>query len=118
MDDIYERFEELLKMRGVTTYQVSQATGIATSTFSNWKKGKYTPKRPKLKLIADFFGISVDYFIMGREVEDDFKEGNDHLIAQIRCDVELSRVLPKYFELSENKKKHIIELIDYLSEDL
>lgn len=58
---MYERFEKLCEMKGVTAYKVSQATGIATSTLTSWKKGGYTPKLSKLQKIADYFGISVDY---------------------------------------------------------
>ena len=35
---MYEVFEKLLQKFGVTTYQVSKATGISQSTFSNWKQ--------------------------------------------------------------------------------
>ena len=34
---MYEVFEILLQKFNVTTYQVSKATGISQSTFSNWK---------------------------------------------------------------------------------
>lgn len=60
---MYEVFEELLKKNGKTAYEVSKATGIATSTMTEWKKGTYTPKIDKLKLIADYFGVPVTVFI-------------------------------------------------------
>lgn len=60
---MYERFEKLLIEHGVTPYQVSVATGVATSTLTNWKQGKYTPKVDKLMLIAKFFDVSIEYFI-------------------------------------------------------
>lgn len=34
---MYDVFEQLLQKFGVTTYQVSKATGIPQSTLSNWK---------------------------------------------------------------------------------
>ena len=58
---MYEIFENLLKQYGVTAYRVGKETGIPPSTFSDWKKGKSKPKNEKLKKIADYFGVSVEY---------------------------------------------------------
>ena len=59
---MYERFEALLKKYGMTPYRVARETGINTATLTSWKQGKYTPKIDKLKKIADFFGVPIDYF--------------------------------------------------------
>lgn len=62
---MYEKFDQLLKDRGVTPYVVASATGIAQSTLSDWKNGKSTPKLDKVIKIADYFGVPVTYFIEG-----------------------------------------------------
>ena len=59
---MYEKFQELLDKYGKTAAQVSKETGVASSTLSEWKKGKYTPKLDKLQKIADFFNVPIDYF--------------------------------------------------------
>lgn len=59
----YEAYSAIRDEKGVTDYQVSKATGVATATISEWKKGTYTPKIDKLKKIADYFGVSIDTFI-------------------------------------------------------
>lgn len=64
---MYSLFEKLCSEKGVTPYRVCKGTGISTSTLSNWKAGRYTPKQDKLKKIADFLGVSVDYLITGEE---------------------------------------------------
>lgn len=58
---MYRVFERLTKARGISPYYVSKETGVALSTLSSWKSGRYRPKDDKLKLIADFFGVTVDY---------------------------------------------------------
>lgn len=63
---MYEIFEALLRERGVTAYQVSKATGISTGSLSDWKNGRSSPKIDKLKKIASYFGVSVDY-LLGQE---------------------------------------------------
>ena len=57
----YSTFDKLLKMNKTTVYKVSKATGIASSTLSDWKRGVSVPKMDKMKLIAEFFGVSLDY---------------------------------------------------------
>lgn len=69
----YKTFEGLLKMHNLTVYRVSKETGIAQSTFSDWKSGRSTPKTDKLKKIADFFDVSVSYLLGGEE--DMFSDG-------------------------------------------
>ncbi|MBR6513506.1 MAG: helix-turn-helix domain-containing protein [Clostridia bacterium] len=66
---MYEIFVELLQRNNVTAYQVCKATGIAPATVSDWKNGKSTPKQDKLKKIADYFGVSLDYLTTGKESE-------------------------------------------------
>lgn len=63
---MYELFEKLLEERGITAYRVAKDTEIGTPTFTNWKQGKYMPKRDKLQKIADYFGVTIEY-LMGEE---------------------------------------------------
>lgn len=59
---MYEKFAELIKERGVTTYQVSKATGIPTASFTGWKQGKYNLKPDKIQKIAAFLNVDPNYF--------------------------------------------------------
>lgn len=57
----YDKFQKLCEVKGVKPSEVSRATGVATATLSSWKSGKYTPGIDKLKKIADYFDVSVEY---------------------------------------------------------
>lgn len=70
---MYEIFQELLSRDGVKPYDVSKATGISTSTLTDWKMGRSTPKQGKLQKIADYFGVSVEYLITGKEEDSEQK---------------------------------------------
>lgn len=65
---MYERFLELLNKHQTTAYQVAKATGISQNTFSDWKKGRSTPKIDKMQKIADYFGVTTDY-LLGKPVQ-------------------------------------------------
>lgn len=60
---MYEKFEQLVKERGITAYRVAKDIGLAPTVFSDWKSGKSKPKIDKLKKIADYFGVSIEYFL-------------------------------------------------------
>lgn len=60
---MYERFAELLEKTGKTAYQVSKDTGLTSTLFSEWKHGKSNPKVDKLKILADYFGVSIEFFL-------------------------------------------------------
>ena len=66
---MYSIFEELLQKYGVSTYKVSKDTGIAQSVFSSWKTGISTPKQDKMQKIADYFNVSLEYLMTGKEKE-------------------------------------------------
>lgn len=64
---MYEIFEQLLQKYGISAYKVSKDTGITQSTLSDWKRGRSTPKSENMKKIADYFGVSIDYLMTGKE---------------------------------------------------
>ena len=60
---MYERFAKLLEERNLTAYKVSNDTGIATATLTEWKNGTYKPKVDKLMVLAKYFGVPLEYFL-------------------------------------------------------
>ena len=62
-EKVYEKFAELLAKNNKTAYQVSKDTGVSTATLSNWKHDNYRPKVDKLKVLADYFNVPIEYFL-------------------------------------------------------
>jgi len=62
---VYEKYVVLRNKKGVTDYRVSLDTGITKSTFTDWKTGRSKPKVEKLKILADYFGCTVDELLEG-----------------------------------------------------
>lgn len=60
---MYEKILELLEKNNETSYQVSKKIGISQTAFSNWKAGRSEPNVYNLKKLADYFGVSIEYFI-------------------------------------------------------
>ena len=61
MSNTYELFSKIIESKGLTPYRVAKDTGLTTVLFTDWKKGKSKPKYDKLKVIADYLGVSVEY---------------------------------------------------------
>ena len=62
---MYKKFVELLQRSNKTSYQVAKDTGITQATLSDWKRGKSKPKVDKLLILADYFGVDINYFLWG-----------------------------------------------------
>lgn len=67
---MYEVFEQLLQKYGVTPYKVSKSTGVTQASLSKWKTGESVPSSKTLQKVADFFGVTVDYLMTGKEPEE------------------------------------------------
>lgn len=70
---MYDIFEKLCETNKVTPYRVCKETGITTATISNWKAGRYIPKQDKMQKIADYFGVTLDYLLTGKEFDGNMK---------------------------------------------
>lgn len=56
----YEEYCKIRDSKGLRDGDVAKIAGIQASTFSEWKKGKCTPKYEKMSKIAEALGM--DYF--------------------------------------------------------
>jgi transcriptional regulator with XRE-family HTH domain len=83
---MYEIFEQLLKKYGVTPYRVHKETGVPQSTLSDWKNGKGVPKVDKLKAIADYFGVTVDYLLDNEQKEKPTLNEKDERDIKVKID--------------------------------
>ena len=64
---MYAKYVELRDAKGVNDANVSEATGIPRSTFTDWKTGRSTPKLEKLVKIAGYFEVPIDDFVKARK---------------------------------------------------
>ncbi|MCM1171185.1 MAG: helix-turn-helix domain-containing protein [Clostridium sp.] len=115
---MYEIFQKLLKNAGLKPSDVTKATGIASSTLTDWKMGRSTPKQDKMQQIADFLGVSLTYLMTGKEKEKPNYEGQVELWLKIRHDDKMLSALEKFYNLSDKKKAYVLELIDLLGQKI
>ena len=115
MANSYSVFQELLDRHSVRASDVTKATGIRSSTFSDWKAGRYTPKLDKLQLIADYFGVNVDCF-SGRSEVNGLAEEHRRSLNSLQTELALRDVLEEsdLFKGVEFSKDDILDILKYI----
>ena len=56
--------KKLRKQKGKTQLQVQMDTGIEQALLSKFENGLRTPPTETLILLADYYGVSIDYILM------------------------------------------------------
>ena len=100
---MYEVFEQLLQKHGVSPYKVSKDTGVTQTSLSNWKTGKSTPTTKTLQRLADYFGVTLDYLMTGKEEP---KEKSPELTA--RDEKDITKTLNKVNSSRTTRTDHYI----------
>lgn len=62
---LFERIEELRNSRGISQGKLEKELGFSNGSISKWKNS--TPNPDRLKKLADYFGVSVEYLMTGEE---------------------------------------------------
>lgn len=60
---IFETIESLCKQRGISIARLEREAGLGNATVRGWETG--SPRVDKLKLVADYFGVTVDSILSG-----------------------------------------------------
>lgn len=95
----YERYCNLRDKKKYKDSDVAKGTGLPKSTFSDWKAGRYIPKQEKLKKIADYFGVTVDYLMNGEDSQGYYLNSETARLAQEMFEDEDMRSL---FDMKRN----------------
>lgn len=75
---VIERINELCKKNSITINQMLKNCSAGTSLVDNMKKGSY-PSVDKLKKVADYFGIALEYLI-GEVTEQEMQHAKKYAV--------------------------------------
>lgn len=84
-----DNFKAMRKHRNLTQEQIAETLGVSCQAVSKWETGSSCPDISLLPIIADYFGVSVDYLI-GHDTSKQHEEIDnacmfaDELIAEKR----------------------------------
>lgn len=120
----YKRYAEIRNSVGMKDFDVSKASGIGSSTFSDWKNGRSNPKEPKLRKIADALGVPYAEFIGYEQMVSDFQNDkvvpviDQAIVSPAANDVtkEELELLHKYREADSLTRDMIVRLLAFASD--
>lgn len=80
-----ERILKLLSDNGITAKKLTADIGISSSAISEWKKGKGKPSAEAIIKLADYFGVSTDYLLTGKNntQENNALSDNENKLLQL-----------------------------------
>lgn len=79
--------DNLMREKSISAYKISKDTGISDRLIGYWRNGDKLPSAENLLTIANYFGISVDYLLTGKESsanENQLDEIETKLISDFR----------------------------------
>lgn len=115
---MYEVLEKLMKEKGVKASDVAKETGIPSSVFTDWKKGRYTPKADKLYVLAKYFGVPMEVFFEPQNIEvseekeykkEDLDPKSDYFI-KLLGDKDLFLLVEHIVNSSEEERERFIQM--------
>ena len=80
----YQRIMELCRDRGITVTKLAEDVGLSDSLIRKWKSAG-SPSISKIRKIAEYFGVSVDYLIGMSDIPDSAEKlMGDHEIISLQ----------------------------------
>ena len=58
---IYKKVKELCEKKNISIYRVEKDLGFSASSIVKWKNA--VPGADKLKAVADYFNVPIEYFL-------------------------------------------------------
>ena len=95
--DIGKTIAELRKEKGWTQIELAEKLQVSDKAISKWEKGGGTPSIEFFPILAELFGVSIDYLITGKNEEnnifgdiDSTKESKkENIIVCLNCGANL-----------------------------
>lgn len=101
--DILKRIDVCLAERGISKEKFYSESGVSSASYSQWNKGVHEPTTKKLKQIADYLNVSMQYLLTGEEQKEKPPAQGG----------EPSGLPEKYYKLSEEGRRIIDQMIDF-----
>ena len=108
---IYERIKELCKKKGISVNLLEKNVGVAKGSLC--KIDRHKPSAEKMQMLANTLNTTVDYLVSGKET----KFSSEMAMIDVELTdmpLEMKRYALKLANLSVEKQKQIMSLIDML----
>ena len=109
-----ERLRMLRTNKGISVAMLAQEIGLSVSSVQQYESGKRYPSRKVQRIIADYFGVEIDYLI-GKTEADDIKKIKTFKLSD---EARAFEFLRKYRNADDTTKEIVNKLISREEQDL
>lgn len=111
---ISDKIFELLKERGMTQKEFSEATGISQSSISDWKRKRTNPVSEKILIICEVLGVSPYELLSGTDGEGTRSASSRVMV--IDKETELGKFVMEFQQLDQSSKDRLMGYFNALKE--
>ncbi|MEE3420998.1 MAG: helix-turn-helix transcriptional regulator [Lachnospiraceae bacterium] len=111
---ISDRIFRLMKEKGMTQKQFSEATGIAQSSISDWKRKRTNPVSDKIMIICHVLDVTPEELLSGTEDKDQRRNPSDYLV--VKKDTDLGSFISRYQSLDDDQRARVQGYLDAICE--
>ena len=72
--EIGKTIQDLRKRKGLSQEELAEKIDVSRQAVSKWENGSSVPDVEKIIALSDFFQVSTDYLLKGKETEKNIKE--------------------------------------------
>ena len=115
----YERFETLLKSRGITKTFISKTLGRSATLCQDWKQRKSQPSDAQLREVARILGTTPEY-LRGETDEvlpNDMNEEMEQLLSSLREREDMRMLFKLARDASPADVRQAVKIIEALRRD-
>jgi|GEM_PF-1122755 len=104
---IGENLKNIRKEKNITQNAIASLLNIKRQTYSAYERGVSTPDITTIKILADYFGVTINYLLTDKNDPDTFSDINND-----------RHILNEFLNNNEKLRKLIINIIQLPNEDI
>ena len=116
------RLKKLREEKNISQQELAEVVGTTNKAVSTWEQGTKVPRQPRIKKLADYFNVSVDYLLGRTEMKmwENWDEQYDTntLGQQAHIFEVMQKIMPDVYELlmeyndlnEEGKKQAVLRI--------
>lgn len=109
-----ERIFYLLEQKNMKQKELSDITGISTTSISNWRKRNTNPSADKILIIAKALDVTPEYLLSG--ITEEGKRSNRLEYMVLPKDTEERQLIEMFGSLDMDSRKRLFEYAKKLSD--
>ena len=106
---VFERIEKLRKERNISQGKLEKELGFSNGSISKWRTS--TPNPERLKKLANYFGVSIEYLMTGDEKEGSEKYYLNEETTKMAQDIFENKELRMLFDTARDAEPEDLQAV-------